>query len=89
MDPTKEHWSVWLIKTLLLPWIFWNRVLKGEPQEGAHRQPLALVVHLLGLDYRPAADLDQWQHGASNICSYRLEDLNRPLVTRLTPCQPW
>jgi sulfide:quinone oxidoreductase len=33
LDPTQERWSMWLVKTRLLPWIYWNRMLKGQPHE--------------------------------------------------------
>jgi sulfide:quinone oxidoreductase len=33
LDPTKERWSMWLVKTKLLPWLYWNRMLKGQPHE--------------------------------------------------------
>ena len=69
VDPTRERWSFWLLKTRLLPWIYWNRVLKGERHEGDFLKPLAPLAHLLGLDYRPAADLENWQKGTSSSCS--------------------
>ena len=33
LDPTQERWSMWLVKKYALPWIYWNRMLKGEPLE--------------------------------------------------------
>lgn len=33
MDPTKERFSMWLVKRHVLPWLYWNRMLKGEPFE--------------------------------------------------------
>lgn len=33
LDPTKERYSMWLMKRYVLPWLYWNRMLKGEPFE--------------------------------------------------------
>jgi sulfide:quinone oxidoreductase len=33
LDPTKERWSMWVVKKDVLPWIYWNRMLKGLPHE--------------------------------------------------------
>lgn len=33
MDPTKERFSMWLVKRHVLPWLYWNRMLKGKPFE--------------------------------------------------------
>ncbi|MCX8078288.1 MAG: NAD(P)/FAD-dependent oxidoreductase [Geminocystis sp.] len=33
MDPTKERYSMFLVKRYLLPWLYWNRMLKGKPLE--------------------------------------------------------
>jgi len=33
LDPTQERWSMWVVKKNLLPWIYWNRMLRGEPHE--------------------------------------------------------
>jgi sulfide:quinone oxidoreductase len=33
LDPTKERWSMWVMKKDVLPWIYWNRMLKGLPHE--------------------------------------------------------
>lgn len=52
VDPTRERWSMWLVKTRLLPWLYWNRMLPGEPHEGRLLQPLQPLVHALALDYR-------------------------------------
>ena len=38
LDPTKERWSMWVVKKHLLPWIYWNRMLRGEPHE-RHSMP--------------------------------------------------
>ncbi|MCT0226111.1 FAD/NAD(P)-binding oxidoreductase [Synechococcus sp. CS-1328] len=32
-DPTKERWTMWVVKTKLLPWLYWNRMLKGYGHE--------------------------------------------------------
>jgi sulfide:quinone oxidoreductase len=34
IDPTQELYSMWLVKRYLLPWLYWNRMLKGKPFEG-------------------------------------------------------
>jgi sulfide:quinone oxidoreductase len=34
IDPTQEHYSMWLVKRYLLPWLYWNRMLKGKAHEG-------------------------------------------------------
>ncbi|MGK7918054.1 MAG: FAD/NAD(P)-binding oxidoreductase [Prochloraceae cyanobacterium] len=33
VDPTQEHYSMWLVKRHVLPWLYWNRMLKGKPFE--------------------------------------------------------
>lgn len=33
LDPTKERASMWFVKKYILPWLYWNRMLKGEPFE--------------------------------------------------------
>ncbi len=33
LDPTQERWSMWVVKTKLLPWIYWNRMLRGSGHE--------------------------------------------------------
>jgi sulfide:quinone oxidoreductase len=33
IDQTQEHYSMWLIKKYGLPWVYWNRMLKGKPFE--------------------------------------------------------
>jgi sulfide:quinone oxidoreductase len=33
LDPTKERWSMWLVKKNVLPWLYWNRMLRGEEHE--------------------------------------------------------
>lgn len=32
-NPTRERYTMWLVKRHLLPWLYWNRMLKGEPFE--------------------------------------------------------
>lgn len=32
-DPTKERASMWFVKKYILPWLYWNRMLKGESFE--------------------------------------------------------
>lgn len=32
-DPTQERYSMWLAKRYILPWLYWNRMLKGAPFE--------------------------------------------------------
>ncbi len=31
VDTTKEKYSMWLLKKYFLPWMYWNRTLKGKP----------------------------------------------------------
>jgi sulfide:quinone oxidoreductase len=59
VDPTKERWSMWLMKTRMLPWLYWNRMLPGHPHEGRYLRPLAPLVHALGLDYRQPSVADK------------------------------
>jgi sulfide:quinone oxidoreductase len=33
LDPAQERFSMWLIKRHVLPWLYWNRMLKGKPFE--------------------------------------------------------
>ncbi len=33
LDPTQERASMWLVKKNLLPWLYWNRMLKGYEHE--------------------------------------------------------
>ncbi|MDM7937698.1 MAG: FAD/NAD(P)-binding oxidoreductase [Cyanobium sp. CZS 48M] len=57
VDPTKERWSMWLMKTKGLPWIYWNRMLKGQPHESRYLKPFKPLAKALGLAYKgePAA----------------------------------
>lgn len=34
LNPVKERWIMWKMKTTVLPWIYWHRMLKGEQFEG-------------------------------------------------------
>ncbi|MBE9226138.1 NAD(P)/FAD-dependent oxidoreductase [Phormidium sp. LEGE 05292] len=34
LNPIKERWSMWIMKKHILPWVYWNRMLKGQPFEG-------------------------------------------------------
>ncbi|MEA5570962.1 FAD/NAD(P)-binding oxidoreductase [Calothrix sp. UHCC 0171] len=33
-DPRKERYSMWVVKRHILPWVYWNRMLKGKKFEG-------------------------------------------------------
>jgi sulfide:quinone oxidoreductase len=33
-DPTEERYSMWVLKRNVLPWVYWNRMLKGKSHEG-------------------------------------------------------
>lgn len=33
LDPTQERWSMWVMKTTVLPWVYWNRMLRGADHE--------------------------------------------------------
>jgi sulfide:quinone oxidoreductase len=33
-DSTKERFSMWVLKRHVLPWVYWNRMLKGQSFEG-------------------------------------------------------
>jgi sulfide:quinone oxidoreductase len=39
IDPTRERWSMWLMKTRMLPWLYWNRMIKGLPHESRCLRP--------------------------------------------------
>ncbi|MEH2119207.1 NAD(P)/FAD-dependent oxidoreductase [Nostoc sp.] len=34
VDPTRERYSMWLLKKYGFPYIYWNRMLRGKPFEG-------------------------------------------------------
>ncbi|MBE9041061.1 NAD(P)/FAD-dependent oxidoreductase [Oscillatoriales cyanobacterium LEGE 11467] len=33
-DPSQERYSMWVLKKTVLPWVYWNRMLKGKSFEG-------------------------------------------------------
>ena len=33
LDPTQERWSMWVVKKNVLPWLYWNRMLRGGQHE--------------------------------------------------------
>ncbi len=34
LDPTQERYGMWVLKRNILPWVYWNRMLKGADHEG-------------------------------------------------------
>jgi sulfide:quinone oxidoreductase len=34
LDPREERYSMWVVKRHVLPWVYWNRMLKGKQFEG-------------------------------------------------------
>lgn len=68
VDPTKERWSMWLMKTKLLPWLYWNRMIKGLPHESRYLKPLAPLVHALKLDYHEPKEADLDAAGQAGSC---------------------
>lgn len=44
VDQTQERWDMWLVKRHLLPYLYWNRMLKGAPFEGDVVQPLMSLL---------------------------------------------
>jgi sulfide:quinone oxidoreductase len=68
IDPTKERWSMWLMKTRMLPWLYWNRMIKGLPHESRYLKPFAPLVRLLRLDYREPPAAQQEGAGAAGSC---------------------
>jgi sulfide:quinone oxidoreductase len=28
-DSSKEHWRLWILKKYLLPYLYWNKMMKG------------------------------------------------------------
>ncbi|MGL5197098.1 MAG: NAD(P)/FAD-dependent oxidoreductase [Chroococcales cyanobacterium] len=34
LNPAKERWMMWIMKKHIMPWIYWNRMLKGSRFEG-------------------------------------------------------
>lgn len=45
LDPTKERYSMYLAKVHVLPWLYWNRMLKGESFEADIFKPINQLVH--------------------------------------------
>jgi sulfide:quinone oxidoreductase len=43
IDLAKERYSMFLVKRYLLPWLYWNRMLKGKPFETAIFKKLGLL----------------------------------------------
>jgi sulfide:quinone oxidoreductase len=39
-DPREERYSMWVVKRHVLPWVYWNRMLKGKSFEGDLLKPL-------------------------------------------------
>jgi len=29
-DSSKEHWRLWILKKYMLPYLYWNKMLKGK-----------------------------------------------------------
>jgi sulfide:quinone oxidoreductase len=48
MNPAKERWSMWLVKKHMLPYLYWERMLRGKPFEGHMLKPLHKI-----LGYKP------------------------------------
>jgi sulfide:quinone oxidoreductase len=44
LDPTQERWSMWVVKTRVLPWLYWNRMLRGQPHERRYMPGLGGAV---------------------------------------------
>lgn len=44
LDPTQERYSMFLAKAHVLPWLYWNRMLKGEAFEADIFKPLNQLV---------------------------------------------
>ncbi|WP_013324935.1 NAD(P)/FAD-dependent oxidoreductase [Gloeothece verrucosa] len=40
IDQTQEHYTMWLMKKYALPWVYWNRMLKGQAFEGSFLRKL-------------------------------------------------
>jgi sulfide:quinone oxidoreductase len=59
---------MWLMKTKMLPWLYWNRMIKGLPHESRYLKPFAPLVHLLRLDYREPPAAQQEATGAAGSC---------------------
>jgi sulfide:quinone oxidoreductase len=68
VDPTKERWSMWLMKTKMIPWLYWNRMIKGLPHGSHYLKPFAPLVHLLKLDFREPTVDQQEAAGEAGSC---------------------
>jgi sulfide:quinone oxidoreductase len=49
VNPVKERWFAWLLERFAFPWIYWNRMLRGLPHEGASLKRLEGLARWLGL----------------------------------------
>ncbi|SBO42744.1 FAD/NAD(P)-binding oxidoreductase [Cyanobium sp. NIES-981] len=49
VNPVKERWFTWLLERFGFPWIYWNRMLTGQPHEAAYLKPLEGIARRLGL----------------------------------------
>jgi hypothetical protein len=29
-DSSKEHWRLWILKKYMLPYLYWNKIMKGK-----------------------------------------------------------
>ncbi|WP_457503234.1 NAD(P)/FAD-dependent oxidoreductase [Thermostichus sp. MS-CIW-25] len=45
LDPTRERYSMYLAKVHVLPWLYWNRMLKGKKFEADILKPINKLVH--------------------------------------------
>jgi len=45
LDPTQERYSMYLAKVHVLPWLYWNRMLKGAGFEADMLKPINQLVH--------------------------------------------
>ncbi len=45
LDPTQERYSMFLAKVHILPWLYWNRMLKGKGFEADIFKPINKLVH--------------------------------------------
>jgi glutaredoxin len=49
VNPVKERWFNWLLERFGFPWIYWNRMLTGQPHEAAYLKPFEGIARRLGL----------------------------------------
>lgn len=59
---------MWLMKTRMLPWLYWHRMLAGFPHESRFLKPLAPLVHALRLDYREPSAAALEEAGEAGSC---------------------